>query len=154
MKILTILLSLFLLVQAKECGEETAMQQSATPTEKMEKTSMTDLAGNYEVTQVGTKDYSAYDITINVELGKEPRISGRSACNQYSGSISNPEGKQLEIGMLLSTKMYCKETAEVEKDFTERLNQVVAYEKYDGVLALMDASGNAIIKAKPVTPKK
>ncbi len=108
---------------------------------------MKDVDGDYEVTTVGSNDYSEYDITISIEMGEENKISGKSACNQYFGSFKNPEKNQIEMGMLAGTKMYCSDLDEIEKDYKNHLSKVASVEVTKTGILLMDKKGKVIIVA-------
>ncbi|WP_213524272.1 META domain-containing protein [Nonlabens sp.] len=108
---------------------------------------MKDVDGDYEVTTVGSNDYSEYDITISIEMGEENKISGKSACNQYFGSFKNPEKNQIEMGMLAGTKMYCSDLDEIEKDYKNHLSKVASVEVTKTGILLMDKKGKVIIIA-------
>ena len=108
---------------------------------------MKKISGDYEVTIVGNKDYSQHDITLKIEMGEENRISGKSACNQYSGNFTNPKDNQVDIGMLMGTKMYCKDTSQIERDYLDHLSQVTCVNKTKTGLDLLDKEGNVIIVA-------
>lgn len=108
---------------------------------------MKEINGDYEVTMVGSKDYSQHGITMKIEMGEENRISGKSACNQYSGSFTNPEDNQVDIGMLMGTKMYCKDTSQIERDYLDHLSQVTSVNKTKTGLDLLDKEGKVIIVA-------
>lgn len=108
---------------------------------------MKEISGYYEVTMVGNNDYSKHDITMKIEMGEQNRISGKSACNQYSGSFTNPENNQMDIGMLMGTKMYCKDTSQIERDYLDHLSQVNSVNKTKTGLDLLDKEGKVIIVA-------
>jgi heat shock protein HslJ len=108
---------------------------------------MGEISGDYDITIVGTKDYSEHDITLKIETGVKNTISGNSACNQYSGSFTNPKENLIEIGMLMGTKMYCMDVAEVEADYKKHLSQVASVEVTDTGISLLNKAGNIIIVA-------
>ena len=108
---------------------------------------MKDVDGDYEVTTVGSNDYSEYDITLSIEMGEENKISGKSACNQYFGSFKNPEKNQIEMGVLAGTKMYCSDLDEIEKDYKNHLSKVASVEVTKTGILLMDKKGKVIIVA-------
>jgi heat shock protein HslJ len=108
---------------------------------------MKDVDGDYEVTTVGSNDYSEYDITLSIEMGEENKISGKSACNQYFGSFKNPEKNQIKIGMLAGTKMYCSDLDEIEKDYRNHLSKAASVEVTKTGLHLIDKEGKVIIVA-------
>jgi heat shock protein HslJ len=108
---------------------------------------MKEINGEYDVTMVGSNDYSQQDITMNIEMGEENRISGKSACNQYSGNFTNPKENQVEMGMMMGTKMYCKDTSQIERDYLDHLSQVTAVNKTKTGLDLLNEEGKVIIVA-------
>jgi heat shock protein HslJ len=110
-------------------------------------TDMKEINGEYDVTMVGSNDYSQQDITMNIEMGEENRISGKSACNQYSGNFTNPKENQVEMGMMMGTKMYCKDTSQIERDYLDHLSQVTAVNKTKTGLDLLNEEGKVIIVA-------
>jgi len=105
---------------------------------------MGEISGDYDITIVGTKDYSEHDITLKIETGVKNTISGNSACNQYAGSFTNPKENLIEIGMLMGTKM---DVAEVEADYKKHLSQVASVEVTDTGISLLNKAGNIIIVA-------
>ena len=106
-----------------------------------------DMNGNYKVTIVGDNNYGEYDITLNIETdGTVNRISGKSACNQYSGEF-NFQGTSIEIGPLMGTKMYCRELDKIERDYTAHLTKSVQVKPTEDGLELFDESGTLTIKA-------
>jgi heat shock protein HslJ len=108
---------------------------------------MGEINGDYKITMVGTNDYSEHDITLKIETGEENKISGKSACNQYSGSFTNPKENLIEVGMLMGTKMYCMDVAEVEADYKKHLSQVASVEVTKTGVNLMNKEKNIIIVA-------
>lgn len=142
MKLVTILFSLLLLTATKECGSDKTADAS-----EMKKEITEGMSGNYDVTIVGDNDYSEYDITMNIDMGKENKISGKSACNNYSGSFKNPKENQVEMGMMMSTKMYCKETSKIESDYLNHLSKVASVNPTKDGMELMNKEGEVIIVA-------
>jgi len=69
------------------------------------------------------------DTTITIEFGEDGTISGNSSCNSYSGSYK-VTGKQIEIGPLASTMMYCAEPTglmDQETQYLAALQTATAY---------------------------
>ncbi|MFT5925438.1 MAG: heat shock protein HslJ [Rubritalea sp.] len=108
---------------------------------------MEKINGDYEITLVGSNDYSEHDITLKIETGDENKVSGKSACNQYSGSFTNPKSNHIEIGMLMGTKMYCMDLAEIEADYKKHLSQAASVEVTKTGINLLNKAGNTIIVA-------
>ncbi len=142
MKLITILFSMLLLTTTKECGSDKKADAS-----EMKKEITESMNGSYDVTMVGDNDYSEYDITMNIDMGKENKISGKSACNNYSGTFKNPKENQVEMGMMMSTKMYCKDTSQIESDYLGHLSKVVSVNPTKNGIELMNQEGEVIIVA-------
>jgi heat shock protein HslJ len=115
---------------------------------------MDDVEGFYEVVMVGQNDYSSHDITMNIEMGAENSISGKSACNSYSGTFKNPQKNTVTMGMFMGTKMYCQDTNAIERDYMDYLSQVTTVNSTDEGLELMNESGDVIITALRTEGKK
>ncbi|WP_055411562.1 META domain-containing protein [Nonlabens sp. YIK11] len=110
-----------------------------------------DINGSYEVVTVDGQDMAGQGITINIDMSeKENRISGNNSCNQYSGNFENPEANRVEMGMMISTKIYCEEKAKTEQLFMNQLALVKKAEYKNDHLKLMDEDGMVLIKAKRV----
>ena len=110
--------------------------------------------GSYDVVMVGSKDYSGYDITMNIEMGEENRISGKSACNNYSGTFENPKDNQVVMGMFMGTKMFCKDTNAIERDYMDQLSQVTSVKTTSDGLKMMNVDNEIIITATKTEAKK
>jgi heat shock protein HslJ len=129
MRLTTVLIVLIAIATTRSCKE-------------MEK-----INGDYDITLVGSNDYSEHDITLKIETGDENKVSGKSACNQYSGSFTNPKSNRIEMGMLIGTKMYCMDLAEVEADYKKHLSQAASVEVTKTGINLLNKAGNTIIVA-------
>ncbi|EAS20761.1 META domain-containing protein [Nonlabens mediterrranea] len=106
-----------------------------------------DVAGTYDVVKVGENDYSEHDITLTISIGEENRISGKSACNNYSGSFESLGNGKVSIGPLMGTKMMCRDVHEIEKDYMSHLAKVVEVKPTKDGLELYNETGNVIITA-------
>lgn len=106
-----------------------------------------DIPGDYDVVMVGNNDYSSYDITMNIEMSTENRISGKSACNSYTGTFQNPKGNEVIMGMFMGTKMYCEDLDAIERDYMDRLGQVTSVQVTDTGLQMLNKENEVIITA-------
>ncbi|PRP67849.1 META domain-containing protein [Nonlabens agnitus] len=110
-----------------------------------------DINGSYEVVTIDGQNMAGQGITINIDMSeKENRISGNNSCNEYSGTFENPEANNVDIGMIMATKMYCEEKAKTEQLFMNQLALVKKAEYKNDHLRLMDEDGMVLIKAKRV----
>jgi len=106
-----------------------------------------EITGDYDVIMVGENDYSEHDITLTIKMGKENLVSGRSACNKYSGTFEILENSKVKIGPLMSTKMYCVDVAQVENDYIKHLSMVTQVIPTKKGLELLNDKGLIIITA-------
>lgn len=106
-----------------------------------------DVTGSYDVVLVGENNYSEHDITLTITMGEENRISGKSACNNYSGTFENLGKGKVNIGPLMGTKMMCRDVHEIERDYMSHLTKVVEVNPTKEGLELLNASGDIIITA-------
>jgi putative lipoprotein len=82
------------------------------------------------------------DAQSTVQFGNDGRISGRGACNGYSGTV-DLKGAQIIIGQLVSTKMACPPAVmDQENRFMAALQATRTYRMDEGdKLVFCDATG-------------
>jgi putative lipoprotein len=82
------------------------------------------------------------DAQSTVQFGNDGRISGRGACNGYSGTV-DLKGAQIIIGQLVSTKMACPPAVmNQENRFLAALQAARTYRTDENnKLILSDATG-------------
>ncbi|PWB54460.1 MAG: hypothetical protein C3F13_06815 [Anaerolineales bacterium] len=81
--------------------------------------------------------------TLSADFGEDGTLSGSSGCNSYSGSYKL-DGKNISIGPLVSTKMYCGEPAgamDQETQFLLALESGKAYVVEGNALELRTQDG-------------
>jgi heat shock protein HslJ len=61
---------------------------------------------------------------------------GNGGCNVFGGSFSK-NGFQIKISQIISTKMYCEATSEIENKFLQNLEKVTGYQFFNGKLILL-----------------
>jgi putative lipoprotein len=82
------------------------------------------------------------------------RISGRTACNQYFGTMERGEGSSLKLKPAGMTRMACPEaTMDQERRFVDALGTVTSYRNESGALVLLDATGRVRIRMVPLPPR-
>jgi heat shock protein HslJ len=80
----------------------------------------------------------AADSGVELRLGADRRVSGRSGVNQILGSYERGEGEALRFGPLASTLMAGRpEAMELERRFLEELGRVDELAVQDGKLLLL-----------------
>lgn len=87
--------------------------------------------------------------TITVEFGEDGTVSGNSGCNSYGGTYK-VTGKQIEIGPLASTMMYCTEPAglmDQETQYLAALQTATAYGVEGTKLELRTSTGALAVQA-------
>jgi putative lipoprotein len=87
------------------------------------------------------------DAQSTVQFGNDGRISGRGACNGYSGTV-DLKGAQIIIGQLVSTKMACPPAVmDQETRFMAALQATRTYRMDEGnKLVFSDAMGHPRIR--------
>lgn len=111
------------------------------------------LEGNYNVIEVSGEDMSGHGITLNIENQEGLRVGGNNSCNTYGADITNDGGNNIEVGPIMSTKMYCQEKRDIERAYMEQLANVKSYRFSHGELHMMNESGKIIIKATKAEDK-
>lgn len=84
------------------------------------------------------------EVTLQMDLG-EGRISGKSACNRYTGSI-NDDSAPYRFGPIAGTRMMCAEEAvnQMEMTYLQLMEKVTAMKIENGVLTL-DVEGGQML---------
>jgi heat shock protein HslJ len=81
------------------------------------------------------------DISLN--FGTDGQVSGNAGCNTYSGGYQ-AGGKELKVGILAGTRMFCDKPAGVmdqEKQYLTALQSGATFEIAGNTLTIRDASG-------------
>ena len=80
-------------------------------------------------------------------------ISGQAACNGFSGSLDVKEDS-LDIGMLKSTRKYCKDRMDEERKLMQNLGKVERYKYKNDQLLLLSSTGETVITTQKAKKKK
>jgi heat shock protein HslJ len=79
------------------------------------------------------------EVTLNVD--RDIKIAGRSACNLYSGSVTLGPGNSIKLRSFTSTDMACQEIpGSFEGEFMNLLSNADRYELKGGTLTLTDTA--------------
>jgi heat shock protein HslJ len=92
--------------------------------------------------------------TLSMEFGKDGTLSGNAGCNTYSGSYA-VTGRQIKIGPLASTMMYCGDPAGVmdqETQFLAALQTAATYQLEAETLELRTSDGALALNATTYIP--
>ncbi len=65
-------------------------------------------------------------------------VGGNGGCNGFGGNLVK-NGNQIKISEIISTKMFCEATQEIENKFLGNLDRVTKYQIIDGKLLLFAA---------------
>ncbi|MGA0560394.1 META domain-containing protein [Larkinella sp. VNQ87] len=121
----------------------------------LEPLSATNVAGSYKlvepsskysVTLILTPDSASVEVTGRIAY----RVTGRSAVNQYFGSLTgSAASNEIQISALGSTKMAGPEDAmQFETDYFNKLQAAKRYEITGNRLRLLTDSNNALVYEK------
>ena len=98
---------------------------------------MTELAGIYNVVNMGSKDVSGESMVLKFDP-ETAAVGGSSSCNKIFGSYT-AQGDSLSFSAMGATKMYCDGKMQAEKDFMQALQAVNKYRiKGDQIQLLQD----------------
>jgi heat shock protein HslJ len=68
------------------------------------------------------------------------RANGFAGCNSFGGSFEL-DGEKLKFGPMISTKMFCESSQEIEDAYLAALAAVASWQLKDGTLILRGAQG-------------
>ncbi len=100
------------------------------------------LNGNWILASINTAPINRMVIVprININLPQK-LISGNSGCNNFTASIQNLSGSNINLSEIASTKKMCI-NKNIEPDFLEALNHIYTYQIKDNHLNFLDPNGN------------
>jgi heat shock protein HslJ len=114
-----------------------------------------ELVGNWTLgemaTQGGSSVLNIFPAPITIIFSDQGTLAGNGGCNNYQGGYtlsgaSGPFGKQISIGPIISTQMYCIDTSPIETTYLQILSNVSAYGIDNNTrLSLRDPSGSTLV---------
>lgn len=111
-----------------------------------------DLVGNYEVISMAEiEDEVIADKNLSINFKADGKVNGNNSCNNYGGDYKVEQNK-LSFGMMMSTRRFCQETAEIEATFMQNLTEVDGFKIQEQVLILLRGNTH-VIEAKKVSNK-
>ena len=111
------------------------------------------LVGNYEVIFMAEiEDEGIADKNITIIFNADGKVNGNNGCNNYGGDYK-VENNKLSFGMMMSTRKFCQETAEIETTFMRNLTEVDSFKIQEEVLILLRGNTH-VIEAKKVSEKE
>lgn len=104
-------------------------------------------SGNYELIELKAENFKpqkTYTININAS---EKRIGGKFDCNTFTCEYKK-DGKTLDFGYPISTKMYCDGEMKNENAFFGQLNAIDKFEYQGKTLKFFGEDNNLILELK------
>lgn len=140
------------------------MQETPTPTTTITplpttttQVSITDpeLVGSWTLGEMGLQGGQApltvFPKPIIITFTGQGVLGGNDGCNNYQGSYlltgnSSPFGKEIKMGPVIATMMYCAETADIETSYFQILSNVTAYGIDNStILSMRDPVGSTLV---------
>lgn len=104
----------------------------------------TDLTANgWQLTEINGEKINTDGVYINFDLTKNA-VGGKGGCNGFGGDLSVNEN-EIKIRRIISTKMFCEATSEIENKFFTHLASAEKYEIKGGKLFLY-SDGKTLLK--------
>jgi heat shock protein HslJ len=101
--------------------------------------------------QGGQSVINIFPAPITITFSDDGALAGNGGCNNYQGTYSltgasGPFGKQISIGPLISTQMYCVDTSDIEATYLQILSNISAYGiDSNMVLSMRDPIGSTLV---------
>jgi len=107
--------------------------------------------GKYYITSLKETDTKSLNLTLNFVEGSN-KVSGFSGCNHFSGTYTIKKDS-IVFGKLISTKMYCEKTQNIEELVFNCLSQINSISLNKNVLIFKNEEGNSLIAQKEIVKK-
>jgi len=91
-------------------------------------------ANAWQVTRIEGKEINTTKAYIEFNE-KDARFGGNTGCNRMSGSFTKTDSS-IKFSQIISTKIFCQDTSEVENAFTRNLEEPARFEIKNGKLYL------------------
>ena len=94
---------------------------------------------------------TAFNVPITATFDAQGNVYGNGGCNDYNGAYTltgatNEFGKEIRIGPLISTLMYCESTSSTESMYLQIMNAATSYAVPNPqTLSIRDASGSTLV---------
>ena len=87
--------------------------------------------------------------SITLTFNNDGTLTGFSGCNNFNGGYTlsgktTEFGKEITIGPLASTKMYCADTADFETSYLNNIQQTQTYSITNNKMMLRNSYGNQL----------
>jgi heat shock protein HslJ len=114
-----------------------------------------ELTGSWTLGEMGTQGgqgvITVFPAPITITFTNMGTVSGSGGCNNYNGGYtltgaSGPFGKQIRIGPLASTQMFCADTSNLETTYLQILQDASSYSiDNTTILSLRAPSGSTLV---------
>jgi heat shock protein HslJ len=114
-----------------------------------------ELVGSWTLGEMGTQGgmsvLNIFPAPITITFSDQGTLAGNGGCNNYQGSYSltgesGPFGKQITVGPVISTLMYCVDTSNIETTYLQILSNVSAYGIDNNTrLSMRDPIGSTLV---------
>ncbi len=91
-------------------------------------------ANAWQLTRIEGKEINTTKAYIEFNE-KDARFGGNTGCNRMSGSFTKTDSS-IKFSQIISTKMFCQDTSEIENAFTRNLEEAARFEIKNGKLYL------------------
>jgi len=114
-----------------------------------------ELLGPWTLTEMGIQGGQAvvnvFSAPITITFFDQGTLAGNGGCNNYNAPYTltgetGPFGKEIMIGPITSTEMYCLSTSDTETTYLQILQKVRSYSIEGGqTLSMRDENGNVLV---------
>jgi heat shock protein HslJ len=116
------------------------------------------LVGTWTLTEMGIQGGQAvlnvFSAPITITFFDQGTLAGNGGCNNYNAPYTltgetDPFGKEIMIGPITSTQMYCLSTSDTETTYFQILQKVSSYSIEGGqTLSMRDENANVLVFSK------
>ncbi len=98
----------------------------------------------------GQSPIQTMSVQMDAVFSEDGGLSGFSGCNHFSGQYTLtgqtlPDGKGIQVGPLVSTLMYCKETSDLESQYLEIIQDSSSYQITGSQLVITSELGSTLL---------
>jgi len=114
-----------------------------------------ELLGTWTLTEMGIQGGQAvlnvFSAPITITFFDQGTLAGNGGCNNYNAPYTltgetGPFGKEIMIGPIVSTMMYCMSTSDTETTYLQILQNARSYSVDGGqTLSMRDENGNVLV---------
>lgn len=98
----------------------------------------------------GQSPIQTMSVQMDAIFSENGGLSGFSGCNHFSGQYTLtgqmlPDGNGIQVGPLVSTLMYCKETSDLETQYLEIIQDASSYQITGSQLVITSELGSTLV---------